>query len=245
VERVDTSNEQLITSLSEFLSRVAESGTDNTLYRGQPSNWSLCPSIGRNTDNNPDDEKYIFKYFKRLGASLTESRLNTNWDWLSVAQHRGLPTRMLDWTSNPLAALWFAVSGPIPENGDPVVWAIDPSEDSYVDTEKAQSDPFEIDCVRIYKPRSIDARIHAQTSCFSVHPWSNEHKNRMVHIPPDNSGEKKSPGYVTMHVIRKEAAEEISAVLNKCGLHGFNLFPDLDGLARHLAGDLKVKRKSR
>jgi hypothetical protein len=55
-------------------------------------------------------EDDIFKSFKRKSRSYLSCIPEDDWEWLAVARHYGLPTRFLDWTKNPLVALYFAVN---------------------------------------------------------------------------------------------------------------------------------------
>ena len=62
----------------------------------------------------------MFDEFKRRGVAVLPSRPSDDWEFLAVARHHGLPTRLLDWTENPLAALFFALEEP--SSGDSAVW---------------------------------------------------------------------------------------------------------------------------
>lgn len=98
-----------ITNVSSYLQKVKELSQDGTiLYRGHSDKcYLLKPSIGRN-NGLLDNEEQIFLDFKKQYYLYADDRPTTDIDTLFLAQHFGLPTRLLDWTDNPLIALWFA-----------------------------------------------------------------------------------------------------------------------------------------
>jgi hypothetical protein len=90
-------------------------GGPELIFRGITNkDHSLIPSIGRHrreyTENDISAlEDTLLTEFKRLSVPELDAPPNNDFEWMFLAQHYGLPTRLLDWSTNPLVALFFAV----------------------------------------------------------------------------------------------------------------------------------------
>jgi hypothetical protein len=231
VEEVRTVNDFL-----EIAFRFGEQ--DDVLFRGQRrSGWVLEPTLARinvrnKGDSRLDVEKELVRGFRRQYMPHLNQQLTDDWEVLAVAQHHGLNTRMLDWTQNPLAALWFAVRKPA--EGDPkesaVVFMFQPATDDYADGERQRGvSPYEVNRTLFYQPDHRTQRIVAQGGWLSVHAWNEGDRNfsRLDKLPPYASRIKR------VH-IPPDAFCDIRDRLDRIGVNEASLFPDLDGLCTHL-----------
>jgi hypothetical protein len=191
-------------------------------FRGEKKNTEerqLMPRLGRlmkekkckNAKDVYDCEEQLIKIFENEARPHINFTPN-KWELLALAQHHGLPTRLLDWTSNPLVAAFFAVGKPY--EGDSVIYA-NPSTNEIVNTE---IDPFSIEQVMLYYPAHISKRITAQAGFFTIHPKPEElyTTDGMIKI-----------------IIDKDFRKRFKLILDQYGIHYASLFPDLDGLARY------------
>jgi hypothetical protein len=184
-----------------------------SIFRGvRKKNYLLIPKVGRLQNYSRELEKGMLARFKVHAAPYVERDLN-DWQWLVVAQHHGLSTRLLDWSTNALVALFFAVEKAF--EGDSAVYAFKTNKGAINDTFRLS--PFEVDGIYRFHPRNITPRLAAQSASFTVQDW-----------PQMDIGGKA----ITKIVIPLNLRQQLKNVLYRYGVHRGSLFPDLDGQAQ-------------
>lgn len=233
-----SNREEEITSIQEFVALIdrekeeaEKSGNDaDLLFRGQPGDWALLPKLARlNLRGEVGNiERLIIEEFERTSLPLSEFRPEDDWDLLALAQHHGLPTRLLDWTYSALVALWFAVKDvPGKNNAYSVVWVLIPEvADFRADTEKYG--PLSNKITKIFRPKIISRRISAQLGAFTVHKINDG--GRVIKFETNRNFSKK----LLKVTIPKERFPSIRHRLNMLGVNSASIFPDIDGLCAHL-----------
>jgi len=172
-------------------------------------------------------EETLFNSFKRQARAYKSSEPKDDWEWLALAQHRGLPTRLLDWTKNPLSALYFSLQGNHGEECSFVRYVelgeIGSGHKHMVKSDSSQfcSNPLRYcDSPNRYLPPAIDKRIVSQDAIFSIqknplYPILEEWKSENTDI---RCGEFKIP---------REKKEGLVNELFSLGIDQVVLFPDI------------------
>ena len=123
-----------ITSIDELLKFVMELNEKHgqiLWYRGvADSAWPLLPSIQRNEDRIKAERYITNDFYIKAKQVLEKSPEKKNYSaWMSIMQHYGLPTRLMDWSQSPLIAVFFAVEKYMayPQT-DACVWVLTPGK---------------------------------------------------------------------------------------------------------------------
>lgn len=195
-------------------------------------------------------ESAILRAFRKYAPEHTPSGVDSIWHWLAVAQHHGLPTRLVDWTYSPFVALHFATSHPAEYDQDGLVWcmnyveakkllprrlkAILDEEHSFTFTiemlgefstlrsfDALAKEPF----VVFIEPPSLDVRILNQFALFSLMPSPSARLDEWLIAHPD---------LCRQVIVPAELKWEIRDKLDQANINERTLFPGLDGLSRWL-----------
>jgi hypothetical protein len=201
------------------------------VFRGHRiAEWPLTPQIDRppykqfrkvHRVTRQHHERCLLDDFKRRARSHVNSHPENDWEWLAIAQHYGLCTRLVDWTINPLAAVYFAVEeiGRTNERPSSVVWAyLHRGQDATL----FSNGPFSIDTIVFYDPPDVVSRIRAQEARFTAHPAGED-------------GEAVPwPGELRGYMIPFEHRAAIRDELEFIGVSRETIYPDLDGVCHHI-----------
>jgi len=225
-----------------------------------------------------DFSRYLYAHRPDLVCTVPEeekssTRAMQEWRQLAIAQHYGLPTRFLDFTTNMLVALLFAVEEPVAcrkTNGewqeqDSAVWCIEVPNRLKVwqvwkkagvwlspleFAEEGSAPPIVNFVDTAFVPEHIDERIRAQGSVFMCeprgkkHPWQLHVKLRDKKEAVLNRETDKKKDTRTLKVcIPKDARESLREQLDLVGINRATLFPDLGSAASYLAWAVHQRKR--
>ena len=241
---------ELVELISKRLTEDRTEGDSGIFwFRGHRSRaWSVSPSIWRDYDKNA--KRNFTNRFCVRAATRYQSLPAYDQDalWLSLMQHYGLPTRLLDWSRSPLVAAYFAVEAYIfdqeREPEDAVIWMLDPhvlnKSEGFADvtpsieahmcrkmiaaafTHKAKDN----NKVLAVMAAENDLRMFVQQGCFTIHSDITALNIRDEHR-----------AYLTDIVVPAAHVRRVAFEVDVCGFRKGDIFPDLG----HLADELKER----
>jgi len=226
--------EKTFTTLGDYLEITNEHINSNcnkcTLFRGQDEDWPLLPKVSRFLTVNDfiSFENKLLTHFQNEANPFLTVKPENTWEWLAIAQHHGLPTRLLDWSKNPLVALWFSLLTDKKLKETPsVVWIYKPDITDLLTMNNVIAEPFNEDHTKVFTPRQIIGRIRAQEGVFTVHKCANNH-----FVPLQNDEREKSK--LIKLFVPFDKINIFRTQLTRLGIHYSSMFFVLVVLAKHV-----------
>jgi FRG domain-containing protein len=213
---------------------VNEHFKEKWIFRGvDDERYGLRPKIGRdgarkdpqtggNVPYSLSDERRMLDQFKREARPLVPFLPSLETEWLAVAQHHGMPTRLLDWTESPVVALYFAVkpsgfpAGAGGERRDAAIYGVEPPAHMHGTTVFSDFGPAD---PALLRPPHLSPRITAQRGVFTIHSRPNE---------------DWQPMSLVKWIVPGDRCFTLKRMLDFCAINEASMFPDLVGLAQNL-----------
>lgn len=221
------------------------------VFRGLSDlDYPLTTSLVRLGGNFADMEQHLLRNFRKY-AQREVVEQDSIWNWLAVAQHHGLPTRLLDWTFSPHVAMHFATAHIEQFDRDGVIWGVDfvrahrllPRSLRAL-LEREGSDVFTVEMLErsagsleefaglaednfllFFEPPSLDDRIVNQFALFSVTSRATYGLDHWL---------KEHPDLCRKIIVPQSLKWEIRDRLDQANVTERVLFPGLDGLSQWL-----------
>ena len=220
------------------------------IYRGLSNKqYALKTSLARQGGPYEDLEFHLLRNFKKY-SYRTDVVNNTEWDWLALAQHHGLPTRLLDWTYSPYVALHFATAELDKFQHDGIIWALNYEALKEYLPAKLQQELYKVGSnsftsgmlnkvysnltelseeesafVVAFESPSLDTRIVNQFAIFTFMSQSNSLLDEWLMDKPDLYFRIRIPSSMKW---------EIRDKLDQVNINERVLFPGFDGLCKWL-----------
>jgi hypothetical protein len=226
-----------------FLTQVREVCKGQWYFRGHrdDARQQLKPSVGRDfsyaghTIRFSREQEHNLLYRFRRHAYKHYDRILTEWEALFLARHHELPVRLLDWTTNPVVALFFASTYEMTDEArDGALWAIKRREDGVqdIDVFDSSKSPLEYKGIKLVYPFYPTPRLTEQSGIFTLHedPWTDLDTLAGQTYPEEELDLEELKRWLVPGQKKKSIIQE----LERLAINTRTLFPDLDGLARGL-----------
>ena len=157
---------------------------------------------------------------------------------LALAQHYGVPTRLLDWSRQGRNAAYFAALPPSKSADELAVWALDSG------LLRDHGSRFAVAACRLATaPRSSNVNLHAQAGLFTYCQWYEDPKltplDEVVSFAVGvlmrvSKTKGEAPIVLRKMVLSRERAQDLMRLLHIDGVSAMTMFPGFAGVARHV-----------
>lgn len=223
----------MIQDLQTYISTIESIRPESFIFRGVSRvDYTLQPKIAR-YPGLIGLEAVMTDEFRRRAHRHIKDNINIEDDWqlLAMAQHFGLPTRLLDWTQNSLVALYFSAANDLDSDG--CVYAVDAAHIDNIDNIK-ENEGFKILTadlseyegeIFLYYPSHVDERLVNQSGLFTYH----KNFDKDAHQYFNDAG-------LQTHRFIIPSAQKPSIIksLDQVGVNKRTLFPSLDSICEYL-----------
>jgi hypothetical protein len=230
-------------SVAEFI-QVIRGVEELTWYRGQASiQWDLRPAALRYpTPEQCDRAAHLVVEFRRQAMTKIPNPppREEEVEWLAIAQHYGLPTRLLDWTRNPVIALYFACWEEPDQHG--AVYLLQPADlnrQASAEVGPIRGDVYD---AQVSEDRRLLQRYgsgEVEHGCVALNPTYNSHRILLqkgaftLHADRTPITHADAPTLTAIPVLAEDK-DRLLDELAVIGIDEMSIFPELEHACNHL-----------